>query len=576
MIHDATNKPFPSISDVYAKPNKPLIDHMIEAGYMAEAVMRHGFLAGLVRKTAEKHGIPVESLIKSISFICAVHDIGKCHPSFLWNLVRSCAGKPDGLDEFSSMLENMLISMNIKEEHEEIRHERYGRQILEGWFERSLSEGITNLEKSRFKNICNDIVFHHQGKKGNASETYSPLSDKWTALQDCLIEILYKKWPFDKNILKINTCLSGLNFMILSAMMTADWIVSGEEWTDFLRENRDTDNLYELALKFLKSNNMIHIPIKERFPGLTWEKVFPFKKNAIQEMCIVAAKTNPERVLIEGPCRKGKTAGALAAGYIMGANKGGFFFALPTISTTGAMVKRIRNIVKSLGLDENLYVPEMDGDAFWNEDEDNLSVRSLWSGKTRHQMHYPFAVGTIDQLLKCVCAYRYSCIGMSGLADKVVIIDEIHSYDTYMITEIQMLLSWCRYLGVPVIMLSATISDAMKKRLFAGYKIPETGFNQAYPLITTAKDGEITEYPVEMKGEKKQVEVVYTDNYLENMTEDARNLKEGCLCSVAGTVDDAILVDTMTKNAGITNLETSLYHSRMTQEQKEVIAKESF
>lgn len=565
-------KTFLGVYDVYAKPCKSLLDHMLEAGSVAEAILRCGSLSEFIMKTAEKHGVNADSLINSICFICAVHDIGKCHPSFLWNLVRSCEGKPDGLSEFSETFGNLMISLGIEEEHAEIRHERYSRQILVEWFERHMPEGITSLEKSRFRNLCCDIVFHHQGKKGNASDVYASLSGKWTELQDLLIDVIRRRWPFDKEILTINKNLSGLHFMILSVMMTADWIVSGEEWNGFLERNSDTGSLYDIAVKFLKENHMFHIPIEKRFPELTWEKVFPFTKNTMQEAAVETAKTMAELLLIEGPCHNGKTEASLAAGYIMGREKGGIFYALPTISTTGAMVKRIRSLIEKLGLDEDLYIPEMDGDAFWSDDEDNLSVRSLWSGKIRHQMHYPFSVGTIDQLLKCVCAYRYSCIGMSGLADKVVIIDEIHSYDAYMLTEIRMLLSWCRYLGVPVIMLSATLSDTMKKRLFEGYRIPETGFSQAYPLVTAAKDGKITEYPVEMRGEKKQVDVVNTDNYLEDMTEDAVKLREGCLCSIAGTVDDAILLDTMVRETGITGPETSLYHARMTQAQKEKIS----
>lgn len=44
---------------------------------------------------------------------------------------------------------------------------------------------------------------------------------------------------------------------------------------------------------------------------------------------------------------------------------------------------------------------------------------------------YPFAVGTIDQALLSVMNVRHSFVRSFGLAGKVVIIDEVHTYDCY-------------------------------------------------------------------------------------------------------------------------------------------------
>ena len=54
-------------------------------------------------------------------------------------------------------------------------------------------------------------------------------------------------------------------------------------------------------------------------------------------------------------------------------------------------------------------------------------------------------------------------VRLLGLANKVVIIDEVHAYDTYMSTLLNRLLEWLSVIGASVILLSATLPQ--KKRL---------------------------------------------------------------------------------------------------------------
>lgn len=57
-----------------------------------------------------------------------------------------------------------------------------------------------------------------------------------------------------------------------------------------------------------------------------------------------------------------------------------------------------------------------------------------------------------------------------GLLSKVLVIDEIHSSDTYMESYLHALLSWCGALGVPVIALSATLSNERRQLLVDAYR----------------------------------------------------------------------------------------------------------
>lgn len=83
---------------------------------------------------------------------------------------------------------------------------------------------------------------------------------------------------------------------------------------------------------------------------------------------------------------------------------------------------------------------------------------------------------------------------MNGLASKVLIIDEIHAYDTYMLAVIRGLLMICGELGVPVIMLSATLPISTKKGLLGVVGNRDMELHNGYPMISyVTKDGDVYE-----------------------------------------------------------------------------------
>lgn len=56
-----------------------------------------------------------------------------------------------------------------------------------------------------------------------------------------------------------------------------------------------------------------------------------------------------------------------------------------------------------------------------------------------------------------------------GLAHKVVVFDEVHAYDSYMNVIFERLLAWLGQMGVSVIILSATLPNATRRRLVEAY-----------------------------------------------------------------------------------------------------------
>ena len=105
----------------------------------------------------------------------------------------------------------------------------------------------------------------------------------------------------------------------------------------------------------------------------------------------------------------------------------------------------------------------------------------------------PFGVGTIDQALMSVIAVKHSSVRAFGLAGKVVILDEVHSYDSYTGTLIEALIKELLALGSTVIVLSATLRKSVRAGLL-GLPADRGRLSSDYPLVTSLyPDGEMKE-----------------------------------------------------------------------------------
>ena len=519
------------INDLYAKPDKKLLDHLEEVGYLAEALFKTGRGKRAAGVMAERFGIPEDELVASISFLCAAHDIGKVHPGFLLSMSN---GNAEFVDKISKLLTNG--SMDPKDEH--IRHERYSREIIEEYL---ISKGFNKVFSREFAYI---VTFHHQGKT-SATKLSEPVEknlpddkrwDDWKNVQIKLLDKLEEKWPFSPKMAFVcgKSGINGLSYFILSVMVNADWIASSSVWKKYL----DKALFVKAAAEdFVAQNELIYRPISDVFPGLTWEKVFSYKPNGLQNVIINELDSCGSLLLIEYPCGHGKTEAALSAVVKHCGNCGGAMLVTPTMQTAHAMAGRVRDLFEKLNIPMNL--PEFDSSMIWNDNEMEKIPRDMWPGRSRHQMLYPFAVGTVDQVLKTVLSYRYSCIGMLGLSDKVVIIDEIHAYDAYMMQEIKTLIKWCHFFGVPVILLSATLPTKTKEDLFiaAGCKNPE--IDNGYPMLSVVNDRRLTQIKPAVESSVMPIKTQKVLDMTEYMIQRATELKGGTMALIAPTVDTA-------------------------------------
>jgi CRISPR-associated endonuclease/helicase Cas3 len=144
-------------------------------------------------------------------------------------------------------------------------------------------------------------------------------------------------------------------------------------------------------------------------------------------------------------------------------------------------------------------------------------------------------VGTIDQALLGVVAANHFFVRRFGLAGKVVILDEVHSYDLYTGTLIDELVRRLRELHCTVIVLSATLTAARRRQLLQ--VDDHRPLSSAYPLLSTGPDP-LLEIPCDPPAPMTvAVRFVNAHHLVEACLE--RAAQGHCILWIRNTVDDA-------------------------------------
>lgn len=270
---------------------------------------------------------------------------------------------------------------------------------------------------------------------------------------------------------------SALQARVLSGLTTvSDWIGSGPLFEDPIDD--DWQQKIEHALDIA---GFVKPQLK---PGLSFFDVFGFKPKDTQIKLIEAAD-QPGVYILEAPMGLGKTEAALYAAYKV-MSKGlatGIYFALPTQLTSDKIHERVNSFLERILDEESPHKKALlvHGNAWLKQfvmgEEGNPG--GSWFAQGKRGILAPFAVGTVDQALMSVMNVKHGFVRTFGLAGKVVILDEVHSYDSYTGTILDALICALRQLHCTVIILSATLTSERRAKLLGVSPI-----ESAYPLIT--------------------------------------------------------------------------------------------
>ncbi|WP_159599773.1 CRISPR-associated helicase Cas3' [Agromyces humi] len=194
----------------------------------------------------------------------------------------------------------------------------------------------------------------------------------------------------------------------------------------------------------------------------------------------------------------------------------GMLFALPTRATTDAMWDRIQKtyrntpnyaaILHGNAMLNSFYAArgeeariDTDGCGGHEHDGPGLTPNDWLSGPATALLA-PLSVSTCDQVLLGALAQRRSFMRLTAIANRHVILDEVHTYDTYQSTLLEEMLHWCGRTDTRVTLLSASLPEFRLKRYAGAYAGAEPA-EAIYPGVTAVHEGAATQSAVSSRRE---------------------------------------------------------------------------
>lgn len=276
-------------------------------------------------------------------------------------------------------------------------------------------------------------------------------------------------------------CVAGL-------ITLADWIGSDESFFP-ADKPLDEEALHQRATEAVNSIGL-GLPPVER--NLSFADIFSGRTPYPLQDDAAKAITVPGIYIIEAPMGMGKTEAALWASYhlMVQGKADGIFFALPTQATSNRMFLRFADFVHRI-CHQASPVQLIHGNSWLQDDLKALACPAspeccedpCWFNTSRRALFAPFGVGTVDQALLAVLVVRHFPLRRFGLAGKVVILDEVHTYDMYTGRLVYYLCHELKQLGCTVIILSATLTERIRCDLL-GIQASEEKTDAPYPRIS--------------------------------------------------------------------------------------------
>lgn len=538
-----------------------------------------------------------------ITFLLAHHDVGKFSDRFQ-NFI------PDLMKELKSYTHDHRCA---------VRHTEMGQFFFDkvlwktiwaqNWFGLDTQEDITD-----WKDIWGMWISAVTGHHG-----YPPRKSEYS---DYLISDLFENenqesaLQFSKECAKLFLVKRDspipLHYnQLLSSFGRTSWLLAGlAVLSDWIGSNNDHFSYHSTPMPLEKYWEEYAVPQAEKairmfgiLPGTAstetgmlalFEIKSPTPLQSFAETCEIPS--TPQLFIVEEATGSGKTETALVLAHrLMEKGQGeGIYFGLPTMATANAMYDRMGKAYgrmfspdshpslvlahRQSKLSEKFrqsidFSPKTDIEQEHpGENNSSAQCRAWLSDNRKKALLAQVGVGTIDQALISVLPLHHQSLRLLGLSRNVLIVDEIHAYDSYVQRVLETLLEFHAALGGSAILLSATLPQAQRQALISAYSsglgIDCSEVRQShYPMVThiTPQTKEPAEYLIQRcEMTHRTIEVECTDDPGVVMKHLSKAIDEGgCACWVKNTVDDAIeTYQTLSKLFGDENV--LLFHARFT------------
>lgn len=504
-------------------------DHMINVGSVA-------------RRIAETEPQLLERFhlqSSAVGALAALHDLGKISPGFQ----RKCEAWLEE-NNLVKVARNGCWDTAMESDHGKVSHAAIQTFLLENDIDRKTAKFVSAILGAHHGRLNRPEDRGYRPQKA-ISETHSRID--WEDERKANAQRIWE--AFSGNISISLSDSSPALWWLAGLTSVADWIGSDERFFSPECRAMDEDILF-LARNALDSIGFVPPLIKE---NLTFESLFGFPPNDMQEKTL-ATVTAPGVYVIEAPMGMGKTEAALGAAYqLMAAGiANGIYFALPTQATSNRMHIRMNEFVKRIAgfptgsrlIHGNSWLIDLTPalspvTTVRNSASEDARTGRDWFCSAKRALIAPFGVGTIDQALLGIVAAKHFFVRHFALAGKVVILDEVHSYNLYTGTLIDKLITTLEGLGCTVIVLSATLTGKRRGQIVSCSMDVSDDADLPYPLIT-GRNEELSVKPTAARPpESRTVKVDFIS--AEKAAEEAVKLarKGGAALWICNTVDAA-------------------------------------
>ena len=563
------------VAGVWAKTRRdgssafhPLQAHLLDVGAMAEALWQQVLSTESRKRTARGLEVDEDDAGRWVALLAAAHDLGKATPGFQG---RAPERIPDlrrrGLDvgEATSVPAHGLLSTVLLAD------------LLEDSF--SSSRLVST--------ILARLVGGHHGTVPSAAELRRATSTRvrgdgpWREVQNALWSALLEAW---RPTVAPGAVSDGAALRLAGLVSVADWVASDPAFFPFaMPTGRPVPLAMPKYLSDARARARVALDrIGWRAPAAAgietnFSALFDLSPRPTQQLLAGLPPRDGALYVIEDGTGSGKTEAAfhLIARSLRTGSCRGAYVALPTRATSDQAFRRLRGFldraVKTVETDLQLVHgsaalsvdhEELEGatgapnpEAVYDDEDgrEPTGVRAAsWFRQRKRGLLGPFAVGTVDQALLSVLQARHHFVRTWGLSDKIVVLDEVHAYDTYMSQLIERLLEWLAATGATVILLSATLPAERRRRLIDAFRrgrgVPDALAEieaVPYPRITVADHAHLnvhTSEPVRRRTvsiEHVRVPAQDQERAIAAYVADQLDGAEGCLAVICNTVASA-------------------------------------
>ncbi|MGH0036457.1 MAG: CRISPR-associated helicase Cas3' [Myxococcota bacterium] len=572
-------------------PDKPqshsLVAHCLDVGAVARVLIDHK--TRLVRYWAGLCEIEPDDFERLLVFAALIHDLGKL-----------CA-------RFQALQPSLMPAGVEKRPGRGRRHDALGTAVWRHVVREPLldrieifDDGIPRHDQLGVLDIVVPAAVCHHGKPDFCTnhqwqmETYPGDPIDRVSLQ--LFEIAAKVSGLSERPVEIRTYNRGpwkaASWWISGFVVLADWLGSNQDFFPYRAAPINVAEYWRSAALpsaqtaiersgVVNRRSDFRPSLRSLFPSIAEPR--PLQRLADQHLLAGLRQC----IIVEDVTGSGKTEAALtfAARMIDEGMAEGIYFALPTMATANAMYDRLDESYQLvINSETTASLALAHGSSRMHEGyassisdvgaSDSAASCAAWLAQSnKRALLAPFSVGTIDQALLAVLPNRHQNLRLHGLTDKVLVVDEVHACDEYVLELLLALLARHAAAGGSAILLSATLPRRTRQALtdawFSG--LPEARRCRPpelecmdFPLltqVTAVGHGEVASECDPEQARTIPVSLVEDERVILDTLVDCADAG-GCAVWVRNTVADAIAAWEMLRALRPTSQAPMLFHAR--------------